>query len=379
MREDINILFIWNKLPHYLIANICKVNQKANHFLLLQIEKSNTVYHNWEINNSDLPFKHYEIIYKKFKLSIIKELFNILRKCQYEWVIIPGISNYYAYLLGLILKAKGKYIACWWASTFNSRKKKKIIELIKKVLIIYFDIFLVPGTESFNYLKILGIKENKIHIIKNCIDNNMIYSATNHKNKNIYYKACDKAQISNFIFVGRLIEEKNIYRLLRAFKICQFTNNRIGLTLIGTGIQEKSIRDYTISNNIKNIDLAGFKQPKDIANYFSNAICLILPSIYETWGLVVNEAMAAGLPVLVSRACGCAPDLVQEGINGFTFDPYDVDGLARLMVRMSSGEVDLQAMGRASRKIIADWTPEVFAENLFKALEAAREAKRSKR
>jgi glycosyltransferase involved in cell wall biosynthesis len=125
--------------------------------------------------------------------------------------------------------------------------------------------------------------------------------------------------------------------------------------------------------------LAGFKQPKDIANYFSNAICLILPSIYETWGLVVNEAMAAGLPVLVSRACGCAPDLVQEGINGFTFDPYDVDGLARLMVRMSSGEVDLQAMGRASRKIIADWTPEVFAENLFKALEAAREAKRSKR
>ena len=78
--------------------------------------------------------------------------------------------------------------------------------------------------------------------------------------------------------------------------------------------------------------------------------------------------MAAGLPVLVSRACGCAPDLVQDGMNGFTFDPYDVEGLARLMVKMSSGEADLKAMGEASRRIIAEWTPEVFAQNLFKAI-----------
>ncbi len=73
----------------------------------------------------------------------------------------------------------------------------------------------------------------------------------------------------------------------------------------------------------------------------------------------------------MSRACGCARDLVQEGVNGFTFDPYDVAGLARLMQKMSSGEVDLRAMGAASQRLIAHWTPEVFDANLFKAIDAA--------
>jgi len=85
--------------------------------------------------------------------------------------------------------------------------------------------------------------------------------------------------------------------------------------------------------------------------------------------------MAAGLPVLVSRDCGCASDLVHEDVNGYTFDPYDVESLARLMVRMSSGIVDLKAMGEASLRIIAEWTPEVFAQNLFKAVAAGQAAK----
>lgn len=82
---------------------------------------------------------------------------------------------------------------------------------------------------------------------------------------------------------------------------------------------------------------------------------------------------------MVVKACGCAPDLVQEGVNGSTFDPYDVEGLARLMVKMSSGEVDLVAMGHASQRIIADWTPEIFAENLLKAVEAAKSSRSKKR
>jgi len=82
--------------------------------------------------------------------------------------------------------------------------------------------------------------------------------------------------------------------------------------------------------------------------------------------------MASGLPVLVSEICGCANDLVQNGVNGFTFDPFDVEGLALLMLKMSSGQVDLEAMGAASRRIIDKWTPEVFARSLLQAIEAAR-------
>ena len=99
----------------------------------------------------------------------------------------------------------------------------------------------------------------------------------------------------------------------------------------------------------------------------------------EQWGLVVNEAMAAGLPALVSNRCGCAPDLVEEGRNGFTFDPYDAEELARLMLRVSSMSEDGRAaMGQASREIISRWTPETFATNLMKAVQIALNAPQPK-
>ena len=117
--------------------------------------------------------------------------------------------------------------------------------------------------------------------------------------------------------------------------------------------------------------MPGFKQYGDLPAYYGLAQAFILPSTEEQWGNVVNESMACGLPVLVSTRCGCATTLVRNGVNGFTFDPLDVGGLAKLMLKFSDGEVDLVAMGQASREIIADWTPDTFADNLVKAAECA--------
>jgi len=143
------------------------------------------------------------------------------------------------------------------------------------------------------------------------------------------------------------------------------------LVICGSGPQARELQ--AAAAEVSGIHFPGFKQLDELPVYYGLASAFILASShFEQWGLVVNEAMAAGLPVLVSRACGCAPNLVKEGVNGFTFDPYDVGGLAGLMVRMSSGELNLKAMGEASQVIIAGWTPEVFGENLLRAVDAAR-------
>jgi glycosyltransferase involved in cell wall biosynthesis len=82
--------------------------------------------------------------------------------------------------------------------------------------------------------------------------------------------------------------------------------------------------------------------------------------------------MASGLPVLVSKRCGCVPDLVEDGVNGFTFDPYDVEALAGLMQRLAAMTDERRAaMGRAGQRIIAEWGPERFADGLMQAAEAA--------
>ena len=92
----------------------------------------------------------------------------------------------------------------------------------------------------------------------------------------------------------------------------------------------------------------------------------------EPWGLVVNEAMAAGLPVIVSERCGCAADLVKPGLNGETFPPDEAEALARHMQQMATASPEtLAAMGAASRQIIAEWSPARFAGNLQAAAESA--------
>jgi len=107
--------------------------------------------------------------------------------------------------------------------------------------------------------------------------------------------------------------------------------------------------------------------------YYGLAGAFVHASTTEQWGLVVNEAMASGLPVIVPKRCGCVPDLVQDGVNGFSFDPYDVEALAGLMQRVAALAGDRrEAIGEAGRRIIADWGPERFADGLMQAVEVAR-------
>ena len=95
--------------------------------------------------------------------------------------------------------------------------------------------------------------------------------------------------------------------------------------------------------------------------------------------MILSEAMASGLPVLVSERCGCAEDLVENGVNGFTFAPGDHVALAALMRRMSDGTLDLAAMGEASQARIAAWSPERFAGSVLDAAAAAAARVRSRR
>ena len=115
----------------------------------------------------------------------------------------------------------------------------------------------------------------------------------------------------------------------------------------------------------------GFRQYGELPGYYAGAGAFIHPAHEEPWGLVVNEAMASGLPVLVSRRCGCAGDLVAEGENGFLLDPRDVGEMAGKLRQVAEmGREERERMGKKSREILARYGPEQFAGGMEKAVEA---------
>src|SRR5206468_3929765 len=118
--------------------------------------------------------------------------------------------------------------------------------------------------------------------------------------------------------------EKNLSRLIRAYHLYreQDTVEPWDLVLVGGGPEEISLRRQVNESALKGVWFAGTRQIDDLPIYYALAKCFVLPSVSEPWGLVVNEAMASGLPVLVSDRCGSA-ELVQNGNNGFVFDPLD--------------------------------------------------------
>jgi glycosyltransferase involved in cell wall biosynthesis len=113
--------------------------------------------------------------------------------------------------------------------------------------------------------------------------------------------------------------------------------------------------------------MPGFRQYDELPAYYGSAGCFVHASTTEQWGLVVNEAMAAGLPVIVSDRCGCAPVLVREGINGHSFAPDNLDALAAAM-RAIASQADDTAMRDASRALVADWGPDRFGQGMADAV-----------
>ena len=121
------------------------------------------------------------------------------------------------------------------------------------------------------------------------------------------------------------------------------------------------------------VHFRGYLSADAMAPFYALASAFILASSYsEQWGLVVNEAMSAGTPVLVSRVCGSAADLVVDGETGFKFDPANPDTRwRRLLLDCAQGRFDLNGLGLAAQRRIARFHPAVFAENFFQAAEAA--------
>jgi glycosyltransferase involved in cell wall biosynthesis len=175
--------------------------------------------------------------------------------------------------------------------------------------------------------------------------------------------------------VGRFAPEKNIAHLLRAFGSYRKSGGNRHLVLVGNGPEFEQQRRFSSELGLNgSILFAGKKDYNEILPFYAFADWLILPSLREPWGLVANEAMASGLPIIASPRCGCFDDLVQEGVNGLSFDPDSTQAAADALLRADSiDESARREMAEQSRRMISAFSLERWRQNVEELLTCCRE------
>jgi glycosyltransferase involved in cell wall biosynthesis len=330
----------------------------------------------WEIDSDEELRFPYEVMYKGSlnnvnKFKIMGKTWRYLNSLQPEVIVIGGYRDIACWAGFLWARLNGKKVILWSSTNEGDKPRRWYKERIKRLLVARCDAANVYGTKSRDYLIKLGMKKEKIFIEGNVTDNNYYREETAKykENKDELLKDLGLPQ-HNFIYVGRFSPEKNLMFLLESFNELQSSfENNWGLLLVGNGPQRELIENTIAGKKIERVFLPGYKQREEIPLFLALSDVFVLPSVSETWGLAVNEAMAAGMPILVSNKCGCYPDIVRDGINGYSFDPYDRGTLITTMRKMVENGDNLQEMAKASISIIKEYSPERAAQTIFKTIE----------
>lgn len=292
-------------------------------------------------------------------LSIINELLKYKPN-----VIITSTFTIWT-LVALLLKPLGRWrvVIIWDGSSPNVdfRDSKSRI-FLRRFMARFTDAFVSNTCEGKKYLKeFIGTQDNKTF--------NRPYLVPDRKAllqqlENSEFKVL-QMQRPVFLYVGRIEERKGIGCLLEACAILQKQGySNYTLLIVGEGPQRQELETLNKDRGIENcVKWAGWIDYTKLGVYFRDADVFVFPTLEDIWGMVVPEAMAFGKPILCSRWAG-ASEMVLEGENGYIFDPYNPEQLAKIMHRFISDQELIISMGQQSQQLISQHNPQAAAKFL---------------
>jgi glycosyltransferase involved in cell wall biosynthesis len=294
-----------------------------------------------------------------------KNLNNTLFKIKYDAILLLGWNNI-LYIKAFFLAKLYKIPIILRVET-NSLQKinyfKKIIKyFILNILFKYIDYFLYIGSLNKKFYLNLGVDKKKLYPALYSVDNNFFL-----KNEEINISINKKFKKKTILFVGKLIERKNVEEFLNLAELFK-NDHRFNFLVVGDGHQIKLCNEFIISNKLSNTKIVGFKNQQELKVIYQKSFLLIVPSKYETWGLVINEAMASGLPVICSRNCSSSRDLIINGKTGYVYNLGDIKFLKEIIIELSKNKKKYLNMSKKIKKHIKNFTFSQTIKSLNKIL-----------
>jgi 1,2-diacylglycerol 3-alpha-glucosyltransferase len=321
---------------------------------------------------------------KEFRVRLRR----LLEEAEVDAVAVPGWSEPLALEAILWAAERGRPVVMMSETSSLDSPSRGLKGWLRRRVIGLCSAALVGGGPHRDFICEQGMSQEAVFVGYDVVNNGY------YETESARWRVEDRAVGPYFLASNRFIEKKNLFRLIEAQALYAGKAQVSGettwpLVLLGDGDLKEQLIAHAVRLGLtvfsgapweaekvipdgRILYLPGFRQIDELPRFYAHAGAFVHASTKEQWGLVVNEAMACRLVVLVSDRCGCASDLVVDGENGFTFNPLDVTQLSHIMHRVARMPPERRSqMGMAGQRLVGAWGPARFGQGLNAAAEKA--------
>lgn len=365
------VLLFTNTIAPYRLPVFQQLAQQVDlHVLFAQ---GTTADRQWRAQLDRYTFHHIILPSRMVRVSnavqvIHPSLLSHLRHSDFDVAILgdnrqTALSGMW---IGLAALARRRPLIIWTGATRgeaniarSSRGLQRLFELVRRLMFRHAAAIVTYGTATRRYLATWGVPMDKIFA------GTQVVPAAQLPPPAADRTSLGVAGKTVVLSVNYLVPRKGLDVLIRAFRKVAGPDDM--LVLVGSGPEEGALR--RLADGDHRILFPGYRDGADKTAWYAAADLFVFPTLHDPWGLVVNEAMAFGLPIIATDAAGCAPDLVQS--NGLVVPAGDVDALADALRQLLADEPLRQEMGQRSRAIIANYTVEAACDTFLQAINHA--------
>jgi glycosyltransferase involved in cell wall biosynthesis len=312
-----------------------------------------------------------------------QDLFTYILNYSFPWryfagpcdvLIAAGWLDFAAQTGFALSKVLRRKFVVWSESTPNEPSWRRTIAMpLVKTMVSNADACISVGTRSRQYLGTLGARESDIFTAYSTIDVDHFQrvSSAARLDREERKRLLGIRRSRVILYCGQFIVRKGLPTLIDAYARIKGQYEDVALVLVGYGPLQAELQRSIADQGLVDVHFIGHVEVSDMPRLYALGDIFVLPSHEETWGLVVNEAMACGLPVIVTNHVGSAPDLVAHGRNGYVIEVGDSGSLAALCAQLLGDDALLSRFSACSASRIREFTPGRAAEQFARAIEHA--------
>ncbi len=299
--------------------------------------------------------------------GIVREL----RRGRYDVLLVQGYAGITEWLAMVSARAAGcrvlfrGEVACPPAQSWSRHLlRRAVLRMLSGAV----DLFLPIGTRSQECYRRAGIAEDRLVLAPYAVDNEPLFAeARRWEGQRLALRRGlgipDGLPV--ILYVSKLTARKRPLDLLAAFAPCQ---DQAYLLFVGDGPLKPVIERAAARERIAHVQCVGFQRPGDLGCWYGIGDCFVLPSAYESWGLVVNEAMCFSLPIVTTHGVSSSADLVRSGDNGLLYAPGDQQALREALRALVGDPARRIRMGQQSRARIGAWNLQASVDGVCEGL-----------